>query len=100
MGYYTRHELEIIEGGNHDIDYEAGIAIVSGYGTPFEDEIKWYDHEKDMRAYSKKHPDTLFKLSGEGEESGDIWAEYYQNGLMQRCKAQIVFDDLDKSKME
>ncbi len=100
MGYYTRHELEILEGENHEINYAAEIAIVSGYGDNFDDCIKWYDREKDMRAYSKKHPDTLFKVSGEGEESGDIWAEYYQNGLMYRCKAQIVFDDLDKSKME
>jgi len=53
-----------------------------------------------MRQYSLKHPNTLFKLSGEGEESGDIWQEYYLNGKMQLVTAQIVFDDFDESKLK
>lgn len=99
MGYYTKHELEIIEGADFNTDYEKEIGEVSGYVNPFEDECKWYDHEKDMRLYSKKHPKTLFKLIGEGEECGDLWHEYYLNGKMQRVKAEIIYAEYNQSEL-
>jgi len=99
MGYYTKHELEIIEGNDNVTDYEHEIGEVNGYGDPFGEECKWYQHEKDMREYSQRHPKTLFKLSGVGEEAGDIWVEYYLNGKMQRIPAKIVFDDYDPEKL-
>jgi hypothetical protein len=99
MGYYTLHQLEIVKGNDGVTDYKKEISELSKYNDCFSDEIKWYEHETDMREYSLKHPNTLFKLSGEGEESGDIWAEYYLNGNMQRVIAVIVFDDFDESKL-
>lgn len=99
MGYYTSHTLEIIEGDDYTTDYKEEIGKESGYGNPFGESCKWYDHEKDMRSFSKKHPKTIFKLSGEGEEAGDIWHEYYLNGKMQRTKAKIVFEKYDPSKL-
>ncbi len=92
MGYYTRHELEVLQGNDHETDYEQEISENADYGSCFEDEIKWYEHEKDMREYSKKHPKTVFALKGEGEEIGDIWTEYYKNGKMQKDKAKIIVD--------
>jgi hypothetical protein len=99
MGYYTYYKLEIVSGNDSTTHYEKEISELSGYGSCFDDSIKWYEHEKDMRQYSLKHPNTLFKLSGEGEESGDIWQEYYLNGKMQRVTAIIVFGDFDESKL-
>jgi len=101
MGYYTHHKLEIIEGNDFVTDYakEISEATGAGYSNCFDDSIKWYEHEKDMRKYSKKHPNVLFKLSGEGEESGDIWIEYYKNGKIQKCEATISFEDYDESKL-
>lgn len=100
MGYYTSHRLEIIEGNDYVTDYENEIGEDSGYGNPFGEECKWYDHEDHMRKYSKKHPKTLFKLIGDGEENGDLWHEYYLNGKMQRVKAKIIFDEYDASKLD
>jgi len=99
MGYYTRHKLEIVEGNDYVTDYEKEISELADYGNCFEDEIKWYDHQKNMVEYSKRHPKVVFKLSGEGEESGDIWTEYYQDGKMQREKAEIKVAGFDKSKL-
>ena len=99
MGYYTRHELEVIEGEHSLIaelvgeNEEAAYAIDEDGSA--EESCKWYDHEKDMRAFSKKHPEALFRVSGEGEESGDIWAEYYRAGKMQACKAKIVIPEFN-----
>lgn len=61
--------------------------------------MKWYDHEKQMREISKKFPTALFTLSGVGEETGDIWNEYYLKGKMQKETAEIVIDPFDKSKL-
>jgi hypothetical protein len=41
-------------------------------------------------------PDVLFTLSGEGEESGDIWRKYYKNGKCQTTAAVIQLDDFDE----
>lgn len=73
---------------------------MADYQDCFGDGIKWHDHENDMRTYSKKHPKTLFKLSGEGEDNEDVWIEYYLNGKMQRTKAELKFDEFDKNKLQ
>lgn len=99
MGYYTRYRLEIIEGNDYVTDYEKEISAIADYNNCFDDSIKWYEHEKDMRTYSKKHPKTLFKLLGEGGESEDLWHEYYLNGKMQRAKGRIIFEEYDESEL-
>ncbi len=100
MGYYTRHELEIVDSNDYVTDYKKEISEIADYTSLFNESCKWYDHEKDMRAYSKKHPNTVFKLSGEGEETGDLWHEYYLNGKMQRANAIITFDKYDANKLQ
>jgi len=98
MGYYTTHTLYTDD--RSDIDHQKNISDLSGYSDCFSDEIKWYSHEKEMRSYSKKHPEVLFTLEGEGEESGDIWKEYYFNGLMQRENLVINLPPFDQSKLK
>ena len=100
MGYYTTHELTILEGDDFDIHYhEEEISKAAGYGGCFSDEIKWYSRREDMVEYSKKHPNTLFQIYGIGEESGDIWKEYYKNGKQHRIKGEIAFDEFDKESL-
>jgi hypothetical protein len=106
MGYYTRHELEHDDtsypnGGR--IDHDEGITAVSGYQySVFDDEIKWYDHEKDMRKYSKKFPKVTFIISGVGEEEEDYWKEYHKNGKMLRCKGdmKVTYEPFDERGYE
>ena len=98
MGYYTMHELTVSDDNVND--HVAAIELVSGYSGLFEDTVKWYDRERDMRGYSKDNPSVLCELKGEGEESGDLWIEYYKSGKMQRCKAKITYADYDESKLE
>ena len=117
MGYYTTYELEIEgqgekwvqgvdEAGNsvrvnigHDhaaIEHE--IVQASGYSSLFEGEaIKWYGHDEEMRAISRKYPDLLFTLTGVGEESGDMWRCYYQAGKCQRELACIEYGKFNPS---
>jgi len=100
MGYHTRYSLEVIQDEYTFIDHEAGIGQASGYGNPFGDECKWCNHDKHMLEYSLDHPNVLFKLSGEGEEAGDLWIKYYKNGKMQECRAAITYPPFDESKLE
>ena len=68
MGYYTRYSItskpdmdeEELQKMVHDVinkdsDYE-------GY-QPFDDECKWYDHDKHMKEVSKLHPEIVFHLT-------------------------------------
>ena len=72
--------------------------VVSELGfNPFEDSCKWYDHDKQMREISKKYPETIFILEGEGEESGDIWKKYYLNGKCQVAKAEVIIPEFDET---
>lgn len=65
-----------------------------------DEETKWYENEDEMLELSQEFPDVLFKLHGEGEESGDIWDKYFMNGKMQYCPAEIHIPEFDRNKLE
>jgi len=60
---------------------------------------KWYSWEQDMRKVSAAHPEVLFGMSGEGEDSGDQWKAYFLGGKCQRIGAEITFDPFDPAKL-
>lgn len=101
MGYYTRYKLKVVSGKDPNIDYEEEIGKASEYGGGdlFEEEIKWYECDTDMKNFSKAHPDTLFQIDGEGEESGDIWRAYYKNGKSFRVQAKMTFEEFSEEKL-
>lgn len=111
MSYYTSHTLKVLSQVDEKIEINQLDLIADLRNTSDEAEYsldengdceqssKWHEHEKDLRAFSKKYPKLIFELHGEGEESGDIWKEYYQDGKMQKCKAEIVYPDFDPSKL-
>lgn len=77
--------IDYIEGSDY---MKYAIGCDGGGG----DSCKWYQHADDMEAISLAFPEVLFQLSGNGEESGDIWRKYYFNGKEQVAKANIVFE--------
>lgn len=100
MGYETRFLL------THDSDVELDLIDASYYHIDYDEEtdgIKWYDHHTDMLAHSAKFPDVTFTLSGEGEESGDIWRARYLGGKVieeKRASNIFAFEELTRKKME
>jgi hypothetical protein len=101
MGYYTQFKLKIVEGEGNVYDHKEEIGKITRYGgSPFEDELKWYEHEEDMLKYSKTCPDILFAVEGRGEEHGDHWIKYFKDGQMQRCNAVVSFEEYDPQKMK
>lgn len=108
MGYYTRYDGKVT----------GPSVLVNAFADKYEDEqeqgnygfqpydfvrqeffggesLTWYEHEKDILALSKEHPNLLFHLQGEGEESGDIWKKWFRNGKSVTAQARIVFDEPD-----
>jgi len=109
MGYYTQYSLEvrnIKKNEVEDLDNELntrGLINYVFYDKYYDEaykqleyssyeEQKWYDCEKDMIEISKKFPDAIFQLSGEGEEWGDLWRRYFANGIVEYCDGQIVYE--------
>ena len=64
------------------------------------DSCKWYESTNEILSFSKKYPNWLFTLTGEGEESGDMWKKYFLNGKVQEAKAKITFDEFDEKKLK
>lgn len=120
MGYYTKFELDIKGAGerwvtgvdengiktrvNIGVDHDEitrELLTLAGYDSLFDDDThKWYEHDNNMREISRKYPDILFVLSGEGEESGDLWRCYYKAGKAQRSIASIIYEEFDHSKLK
>jgi hypothetical protein len=96
MGYETRYEISTSPISDEVID---AVKTASGYTYLFDDSCKWYDHEEHCKAVSKMYPEVLIEISGEGEESGDIWKKYFLNGKMQECRAKFSIPPFDKSKL-
>lgn len=99
MGYFTKYDLDILGNNDEYINHEENIIKLTNENANFNYEIKWYDHQKNMKEYSKLHPKTIFKLIGEGEENGNSWIKYFLNGKMQTCEAQITYDAFDIEKL-
>jgi hypothetical protein len=109
MGYYTKYSLQTSLGNNEASEeiiaelrakYDEAEYALDETGASTYQESKWYDHEENFREFSKLHPKVVFTLSGEGEESGDIWTEYYLNGKCQVAKAEIKVEPFDSKKLK
>lgn len=101
MGYYTYFTLEDVSEGNKSKHEEAiGLASVYECSELFEESIKWYTFDKDIRAYSLKHPGVLFTISGDGEESDDKWTSYIRDGKIHEVRAKVTYDEFDETKLK
>lgn len=106
MGYITRFELMVYEGDktineilqeNEDFN---GLDYAIDENGESAERVKWYDHTEDMIELSKKYPDIIFSLKGDGEAQGDSWYKYFKNGKVQECYAKITYDPYDESKLK
>lgn len=99
MGYYT--DFDFSNNSQEVINAIHEIADYPIYGTGGKIQgAKWYDNEKDCLEVSKKFPDQVIVVQGEGEEAGDIWMAYYKNGKSFKAEAVITFELFDESKLK
>lgn len=104
MGYYTRYNLTITNDEAGSIMDElretdgARYALTDTGGCS--DSCKWYNHETEMKEFSKKYPKSVFELTGHGEGDGDIWTKYFKDGKMQVSKAKITCEPFNPNKLQ
>ena len=107
MGYNTQFELAWENKGVENKTPKIQEFLIANADTYYgvdefgetTDSCKWYSYHDDMIVMSAQFPDVLFTLRGKGEESGDVWNNYYLGGKSQRAQAKLVFDEFDESKL-
>jgi len=90
MGYYTSFTMTTDGGDDGAINNYLVNQIWHGtiYALEYDndhnwyasDTQKWYEHDSDMKELSKQFPEVLFTLTGEGEDTGDVWRTWYRGG--------------------
>lgn len=96
MGYYTAYDLwtfgdiedtekfdndllEISKDSNGEYDFE--VKQLVEFGSVY---AKLYDLEAWIRDVAERNPNVLVILTGNGEESFDVWEERYKGKLHER----------------
>ncbi len=103
MGYCTKFKLEMRPACQELLplirrEYSELSYAINNQGNTIRS-ISWSDHEDDLLSISRKYPDILFTLSGEGEDKGDLWKKYFKNGLVQTTHAEIIYESFDENKL-
>lgn len=99
MGYYTDFKITVKGKQQDEEEFTEYLDKKTGYYVDYYDgifhiqEAKWYDWEKDMIEVSKEHPENLFQVDGEGEESGDIWRCFFHRGIKERVQVETVYSE-------
>jgi hypothetical protein len=83
-------DLRKDEGAHYALDEDGGTY----------ESCKWYEWLETLVNFSKKYPNVVFTLSGEGEESGDVWKCYFKDGKYQDAQAKIVIEEYNPSKLK
>ena len=102
MGYYTMYNLSTDEDEAYAKEkYGDELGEFTGYGAAlFEDQIKWYEHEQDMRSFSKRYPDVLFQLDGKGENNDDVWTMWARNGKTYKDYVKIIYPEFNEDRLQ
>ncbi len=113
MGYNTRYTLTLHRASDFSPEVEGKAEIIHALRSASESARYclrdngrsnecggWYENESELISFSDQHPEVVFVLHGEGEESGDIWTKYFLDGLVQRERAKVVIEPFDRSKLQ
>ena len=114
MGYYTYFEMEMenLDDESNVTEEEVVEALIKesawfdsfdrgkDFEELFNDGLKWYDWEDDMKAVSLSFPNVVFTLWGRGEEYDDLWKGFFYKGRSFYSPAKIIYDEPPMSFFE
>lgn len=93
MGYYTYFHIKL----ENDVDDNVTKHIESGddyvRSALFSGEnMKWYGWQEWLQEATNLFPQAKITITGEGEESGDLWRAYAHQGTVQVSRAELRYD--------
>ena len=100
MSYHTFFGLDVDPFDEEIYDEVVNYNAESKYALSNDHACEWEDHEKMLKYLSKKRPDYLYILQGEGQDHGDMWVKYFKKGKMQFAPAKITFDEFNEKKLK
>ena len=100
MGYKTEYSLDFDtpELGEEIAEAMGARGLDGDIAMGAHSQLGWYDHEVDMLILANMFPDTVFILSGIGDEFPDVWKKRFVNGRVDEVRADIVFPDFPPLK--
>lgn len=98
MGYYTVYSLTKIKGKSEDFDALNEDLRELGIDLDSDCNLKWYDHETDLENLTKKYPDLVVELEGDGEDVGDYWKKRFKNGICEYYPHYRLTTDAEETK--
>lgn len=111
MGYYTCYTLDVKTTDN-SAEHSKKFYIIEALRKENENascaldeegltqsDAKWYDSNEELKEFSKKFPDALLVLDGDGENSDDFWIAYFLNGKTQTCLGRMEYGEFDSAKL-
>lgn len=110
MGYYTKYDLDMEKKNRWKSlpsEEEVLKILAPTIGTDFDEEnpyfdvffeepMKWYSYDRDMKMVSSLYPGIVFALTGWGEEQDDIWVNYYLDGNSYFHGVEIKFPSFEE----
>jgi hypothetical protein len=86
--YSTYFELDFVNPAtpgehNHDtydLIFERVGELTQELHNPFMEMCEWFDYEDVMCFVSQEFPELMIIISGDGEDSDDLWREAWQDG--------------------
>lgn len=114
MGYYTYFEMEMENLNDESSVTEEEVVKTlieesdwfnwadgeKDFDSLFNDSLKWYDWEEDMKRVSFSFPNVVFTLMGRGEEYDDLWKCVFYKGKSFYSPARIIYDEPPMSFFE
>lgn len=109
MGYYSSFEIYAVPPATptdysfDERDFREKFHAITDYELNSDftiTHVKWYSHNEHMIMLSKFWPDHIFEVYRIGEDEGDMYKNYYRDGLVQSERAEIQFLPFDESKLK
>ncbi len=98
MGYNTTYKVYVVNDTPAKWTLDKDLARISDY--VFDDgeahDIKWYEHDAEMKLLSKEHPDTIYEVRGNGEDESDVWVSFYKDGKSYKVNLAPVYPAFDE----
>ena len=100
MGYYTYFTIEVIPDQPDDLPQVFKDVTDIDFTELSNDSIKWYDYQSNMSDISRKYPNHVFKLTGDGEDYDDKWQAVFVNGNYQQVYAELIYPTINISAID